>query len=213
MGSHLLRPASSSSDIASATRPDDDDTHDVTHRFLRPSSASSIHGRNGRPEPVGAGGEAGGAFEESATAFGIAGGSAFAACALGRTFTVSFACRPEHRVMNSCMKLHATQAEHDAAREEWFALRIERQRERERKAKMAAAQEEFMREWWGLPEHVRLSRQKEMEQRGRGYTGSRPRTGRRSKRVGTCEDKVKSLAGRASVASVAFGRILTSTPL
>ncbi|ENH69355.1 hypothetical protein FOC1_g10011703 [Fusarium oxysporum f. sp. cubense race 1] len=97
--------------------------------------------------------------------------SAFAACALGRTFTVSFACRAEHRSMNSCMKLHATQSAHDEAREEWFALRIERQRERERKARVAQAQEEFMREWWGLPEHVRLSRQKEMEQRGERIHG------------------------------------------
>ncbi|KAF5547455.1 cytochrome c oxidase biogenesis [Fusarium mexicanum] len=96
---------------------------------------------------------------------------AFAACALGRTFTVSFACRPEHRSMNSCMKLHATQSAHDEAREEWFALRIERQRERERKARVAQAQEEFMREWWGLPEHVRLSRQKEMEKRGERIHG------------------------------------------
>ncbi|KAH7207235.1 hypothetical protein DER44DRAFT_826166 [Fusarium oxysporum] len=95
----------------------------------------------------------------------------FAACALGRTFTVSFACRAEHRSMNSCMKLHATQSAHDEAREEWFALRIERQRERERKARVAQAQEEFMREWWGLPEHVRLSRQKEMEQRGERIHG------------------------------------------
>ncbi|KAI1063015.1 hypothetical protein LB507_005759 [Fusarium sp. FIESC RH6] len=96
---------------------------------------------------------------------------AFAACALGRTFTVSFACRAEHRVMNNCMKLHATQDVHDEAREEWFALRIERQRERERKARVAQAQEDFMREWWGLPEHVRLSRQKEMEQRGERVHG------------------------------------------
>ncbi|CEI68254.1 hypothetical protein FVEN_g11797 [Fusarium venenatum] len=96
---------------------------------------------------------------------------AFAACALGRTFTVSFACRAEHRVMNNCMKIHATQAAHDEAREEWFALRIERQKEREKKARVAQAQEEFMREWWGLPEHVRLSKQKEMEQRGERIHG------------------------------------------
>ncbi|KAL6912722.1 hypothetical protein ACHAPO_007317 [Fusarium lateritium] len=96
---------------------------------------------------------------------------AFAACALGRTFTVSFACRAEHRVMNNCMKVHATQAAHDEAREEWFALRIERQKEREKKARVAQAQEEFMREWWGLPEHVRLSKQKEMEQRGERIHG------------------------------------------
>ncbi|KAL6859867.1 hypothetical protein ACO1O0_003891 [Amphichorda felina] len=92
---------------------------------------------------------------------------AFAACALGRTFTVSFACRAEHRAMNGCMTRHATPAEHDAAREEWFAMRIQRQRERERKTQVAAAQEEFMREWWGLPEDVRLSRQKDMEERSR----------------------------------------------
>ncbi|GKU05050.1 cytochrome c oxidase biogenesis protein [Fusarium langsethiae] len=96
---------------------------------------------------------------------------AFAACALGRTFTVSFACRAEHRVMNNCMKIHATQTVHDEAREEWFALRIERQKEREKKARVAQAQEDFMREWWGLPEHVRLSRQKEMEQRGERIHG------------------------------------------
>ncbi|KAM0264506.1 hypothetical protein ACHAQJ_000697 [Trichoderma viride] len=91
---------------------------------------------------------------------------AFANCALGRTFSVSFACRAENHAMNACMMLHATQDQQDAAREDWFALRMERQKQRERKAKMATAQEEFMREWWGLPEEVRLSRQKEMEKRG-----------------------------------------------
>ncbi|KAF5650893.1 cytochrome c oxidase biogenesis [Fusarium sp. NRRL 25303] len=78
---------------------------------------------------------------------------------------------PNYNFNISCMKLHATQSAHDEAREEWFALRIERQRERERKARVAQAQEEFMREWWGLPEHVRLSRQKEMEQRGERIHG------------------------------------------
>lgn len=73
--------------------------------------------------------------------------------------------------MNGCMTRHATQAEHDAAREEWFAMRIDRQRQRERKQKMAAAQEDFMREWWGLPEDVRLSRQKEMEKKGERIGG------------------------------------------
>jgi len=91
--------------------------------------------------------------------------TAFAACALGRTFSVSFACRAEHRAMNSCMKLHASPEEHDAAREEWFAMRLERQRKREHDRNVAAAQEEFIREWWGLPEDVRLSRQREMEKR------------------------------------------------
>lgn len=73
--------------------------------------------------------------------------------------------------MNGCMKLHATQDEHDLAREQWFEQRMERQRQRERKSRMATAQEEFMREWWGLPEHVRLSRQKEMEKKGERIHG------------------------------------------
>ncbi|CCE34642.1 hypothetical protein E4U35_006236 [Claviceps purpurea] len=88
---------------------------------------------------------------------------AFAECAFGRTFTVSFACRDQHRIMNNCMKLHATAEENDAAREEWFASRMERHRERERKAKMAVAQEEFLREWWGLPEEERSWRKQEVE--------------------------------------------------
>ncbi|KAL2211392.1 hypothetical protein CC79DRAFT_1328767 [Sarocladium strictum] len=96
---------------------------------------------------------------------------AFADCALGRTFTVSYACRKENRFMNNCMVVHATQAEHDAAREEWFSMRLERQRAREQHKKVALAQEEFMKEWWGLPEDVRLSRQKEMENRGERVGG------------------------------------------
>lgn len=62
--------------------------------------------------------------------------------------------------MNACMTKHANQAEHDAAREEWFAMRLERQRERQRKAKMATAQEAFIREWWDLPDEIILSKKK-----------------------------------------------------
>ena len=62
--------------------------------------------------------------------------------------------------MNSCMKLHATADEHDLAREEWFSMRMERKKQREQHAKVAAAQEEFMKDWWGLPEDARLSKQK-----------------------------------------------------
>lgn len=62
--------------------------------------------------------------------------------------------------MNFCMKSRETPQEHDAAREEWFSQRLERQRERERKAKVAAAQEEFVHDWWGLPENVKLGRDK-----------------------------------------------------
>ncbi|KAF4592280.1 Cytochrome c oxidase biogenesis protein [Ophiocordyceps camponoti-floridani] len=83
---------------------------------------------------------------------------AFAACATGRTFSVVFACRDQHRAMNSCMNSYATRQEEDAAREEWFALRLQRTRRREHEARVAAAQEDFMHDWWGLPDDVRLSK-------------------------------------------------------
>jgi COX assembly protein 1 len=53
--------------------------------------------------------------------------------------------------MNGCMVGHATQVEQDAAREEWFALRLQRQRDRERREERRREQERFQREWWGLP--------------------------------------------------------------
>jgi len=53
--------------------------------------------------------------------------------------------------MNTCMIGHATQAEQDAAREEWFATRMQRQRDREAKEARKKEQEKFHREWWGLP--------------------------------------------------------------
>lgn len=49
------------------------------------------------------------------------------------------------------MIAHATPAEEDAAREEWFATRLVRQREREKKEERRKEQEKFHREWWGLP--------------------------------------------------------------
>ncbi|TAQ90739.1 hypothetical protein B7494_g903 [Chlorociboria aeruginascens] len=75
----------------------------------------------------------------------------FAECALGRTFSAPFKCREQNRAMNSCMISHATQQEQDAAREEWFATRLKRQREREAKEERRKEQEKFHREWWGLP--------------------------------------------------------------
>jgi COX assembly protein 1 len=75
----------------------------------------------------------------------------FADCALGRTFTAPFKCRQQNRAMNNCMITHATQAEQDAAREEWFATRLKRQKEREVKEARRKEQERFHREWWGLP--------------------------------------------------------------
>jgi COX assembly mitochondrial protein 1 len=65
--------------------------------------------------------------------------------------------------MNGCMVSHATQAEQDAAREEWFAKRLERQREREKKAMRAEAQEDFAREWWGIGEADPEKRRKKDE--------------------------------------------------
>ncbi|KAE8451347.1 hypothetical protein EG329_003976 [Mollisiaceae sp. DMI_Dod_QoI] len=76
---------------------------------------------------------------------------AFADCALGRTFTAPFKCREQNRAMNTCMMVHATQAEQDAAREEWFGLRLKRQKDREAKEARRKEQERFHKEWWGLP--------------------------------------------------------------
>lgn len=53
--------------------------------------------------------------------------------------------------MNSCMIAHAGQDEQDAAREEWFATRGERIRQRQEKEARKKEQEKFHREWWGLP--------------------------------------------------------------
>lgn len=53
--------------------------------------------------------------------------------------------------MNTCMVAHATQAEQDAAREEWFATRLKRQKDRETRELRRIEQEKFHREWWGLP--------------------------------------------------------------
>lgn len=58
----------------------------------------------------------------------------FAACAVGKTITATWSCRKERLKMNSCMILHATPEEEDAAREEWFANIQERRRKREEEA-------------------------------------------------------------------------------
>uniref|UniRef100_L2FXA3 COX assembly mitochondrial protein n=1 Tax=Colletotrichum fructicola (strain Nara gc5) TaxID=1213859 RepID=L2FXA3_COLFN len=77
----------------------------------------------------------------------------FPHCALNRTFTVSFVCSDQLRAMNGCMKAHATPQNHDAAREEWA----------NRKAVKKSQQEDFIREWWGLPEKDAETRRKEEE--------------------------------------------------
>ncbi|RPA95148.1 hypothetical protein L873DRAFT_1829978 [Choiromyces venosus 120613-1] len=52
----------------------------------------------------------------------------FADCARNRTISATWACRAERKRMNSCMVAHATQENHDLAREEWFRRRMERRR-------------------------------------------------------------------------------------
>lgn len=109
---------------------------------------------------------------------------AFAECALGRTFSVPFACRQQHRVMNGCMKAHATPQEEDAAREEWFAQRQERARQRAEKARRKEEQARFMREWWGIEEGERdVARRRAEEEKMRrgervgGWRSTRGRAG------------------------------------
>jgi COX assembly mitochondrial protein 1 len=94
--------------------------------------------------------------------------TAFADCARTRTLTVTFACRDLSRAMNACMAAYATQAEHDRAREEWFAGRMERAREREMKEKRKLQQEKFLREWWGLPDRDPEEIRREEEKMARG---------------------------------------------
>ncbi|KAI1431842.1 hypothetical protein GGR50DRAFT_677496 [Xylaria sp. CBS 124048] len=88
---------------------------------------------------------------------------AFADCARNRTFSVAFSCRVLSRAMNNCMQAHATPEEHDRAREDWFAARMTRARERERKEHRKLEQERFHREWWGLPEKDPETVRRELE--------------------------------------------------
>ena len=75
----------------------------------------------------------------------------FASCALNRTISATWACRQQRLAMNNCMIAHASQQEQDAAREEWFATRDERRKEREAKEARKKEQEKFHRAWWGMP--------------------------------------------------------------
>jgi COX assembly protein 1 len=72
----------------------------------------------------------------------------FAACCTSRTFTATFMCRAQQKAMNTCMMQYATQAEHDAAREEWFATIDKRREQREQKEAKRIEDEKFWREWW-----------------------------------------------------------------
>lgn len=57
-------------------------------------------------------------------------------------------CRKQQKAMNACMMQYATQAEQDAAREEWFATIDKRREEKERKEIKKKEDEKFWREWW-----------------------------------------------------------------
>ncbi|KJX99129.1 hypothetical protein TI39_contig372g00013 [Zymoseptoria brevis] len=72
----------------------------------------------------------------------------FASCCTAHTFTATFSCRSSQKAMNACMLQHATQAEHDAAREEWFNTIEERKGQREEKERKRAEDEKFWKEWW-----------------------------------------------------------------
>lgn len=74
--------------------------------------------------------------------------------------------------MNSCMVAHATQEEQDRAREEWFATRDFRRKEREEKEAKRKEQEKFHREWWGLDEQGRRIVDKQGREQG-GVDGGR----------------------------------------
>lgn len=87
--------------------------------------------------------------------------------------------------MNGCMKAHATPAEEDAAREEWFAQRQERVRQKIEKQKRKEEQRVFMREWWGLEESERDRQIRKMEDEKL----------RRGERVGGFRGKEKSGEG------------------
>ncbi|EON67158.1 hypothetical protein W97_06411 [Coniosporium apollinis CBS 100218] len=79
----------------------------------------------------------------------------FASCALNRTFSATWACRPQRLAMNNCMVAHATVEQQDAAREEWFATKDQRRKEREEKEAKRKEAEKLHHEYWGLDEQGR----------------------------------------------------------
>jgi COX assembly protein 1 len=99
----------------------------------------------------------------------------FAACALNRTITITWRCRAQRLAMNSCMVAHATAAEEDRAREEWFRGREAQQRERERES---ARVEERRREV------IELIRRQEEKEKERERDRERDRDTEREKKKG-----------------------------
>ncbi|KAF2030571.1 hypothetical protein EK21DRAFT_65378 [Setomelanomma holmii] len=74
----------------------------------------------------------------------------FAQCALGRTFTMIYACRKPRLAMNSCMLQYQNQDELDKARAEWFQLAGERKRQREEHQRQLEDARSKHKEWWNL---------------------------------------------------------------
>lgn len=76
-------------------------------------------------------------------------------CAKGRTVSMAWACRDQKSAMQTCMARYATLEEQDKAREEWFATRLDRAREREEKAAKKRESDRKRREYYGLDENDR----------------------------------------------------------
>ncbi|KAH7086096.1 cytochrome c oxidase biogenesis protein Cmc1 like-domain-containing protein [Paraphoma chrysanthemicola] len=84
----------------------------------------------------------------------------FAQCALGRTFTMIYACRAPRLAMNSCMLQYQNQDELDKARQEWFQLAGERKRQREEHQRKLEDARSKHKEWWNLDETGHLQGKK-----------------------------------------------------
>ena len=69
--------------------------------------------------------------------------------------SMSWACRDQKQAMQDCMIRHATLEEQDRAREEWFATRLDRARERAEKAARKRESDRKRREMYGLDENDR----------------------------------------------------------
>jgi COX assembly mitochondrial protein 1 len=85
---------------------------------------------------------------------------AFGACAMGRTVTMVWACRPQKLAMNSCMIQYQGQEEMDKARAEWFRLAGERTKAREEMERRTEEARRKHKEWWALDESGKLQGRK-----------------------------------------------------
>ncbi|KAL6708883.1 hypothetical protein ACN47E_002290 [Coniothyrium glycines] len=89
----------------------------------------------------------------------------FAQCALGRTFTMIYACRQPRLKMNSCMLQYQNQEELDKARAEWFTLASTRRAQRLEHARKLEDARHKHKEWWNLDDQGRtVGRRAESQQ-------------------------------------------------